>query len=161
MKLSTAFLCACVLFAFFSCGMRKLGGDVATIPTLSSAIESFTLRDEYPGVESDLLSVRSFALTVAWKRNAEPRAIGLALDSVLIEASEPWNGSSVANGKWRLNFSRANYRAGSTYAIEEALPSSPLGNLGEGEYVLLVELEGRIYQIALPKPEVLPSVYYP
>ena len=141
--------------------MRGLSGDEAAIPTLNTSVESFTLRDEYPGVESDLVSVRSFSLTLAWKRNAEPRAIGLALDSVLIEASEPWNGAAIANGKWRLNFSRANYRAVSTYAIEGALPSSPLGNLGEGEYVLLVELEGQVYQIALPKPEVLPSVYYP
>jgi hypothetical protein len=161
MKLSTVLPFAFAAFLLFSCGMRKSSGAQQAFNPLSCEVESFTVRTEFPGVESDLVSVSTYSMSVVWKTSAEPRIVGLAFDSLMLEPNLSQSNRAVENGKLRLNFSRANYRSGSDVERENALPVSPLGDLQKDAYVLLLEIDGRMNTVALLTPEVLPSVYHP
>ena len=141
--------------------MRKSSEAQRSLKPVSCEVESFTLRTEFPGVESDLVSVSTYSMSVLWKASAEPRIVGLAFDTLILEPNASLNNRALENGKLRLHFSRANYRAGSDYQSDYVLPRSPLGRLPPGEHVLILEMDGRMTTVALPTPEVLPSVYHP
>lgn len=141
--------------------MSKPSGVQQSHRPMQCEVESFTLHTEFPGVESDLVSVSTYSMVLVWKTSQQPRIIGMAVDSLLLEPSLSARNRGVVNGKLRLDFSKANYRSGSAYERDNALPVSPLGNLQKGEHVVILELDKRMKTVVLPALEVLPSVYHP
>lgn len=154
-----AFLLSVLLCLLLSCGMRRF--ERLTSGRAEIELIAFTRLDEYPGVESDLLSTRSFVVELTWKNKRQVPVAGLVFDDLFLEPMHSSTDSSKHTMKTKLHFSMAIYRPGSDWASEYALPPSPFGKIGAGNYVLAVKYGSELDSISLPSPKVLPSVYYP
>lgn len=152
-------LLSVLICLILSCGMRK--SERHTSGSAGIELVEFTRLDEYPGVESDLVSTRTFALEFRWKDRRQPAVVGLLFDDVLLEPMAMNRDETQKAGHVKLKFSMAVYRQGSQWAEDYALQQSPFGRLKHGHYALAVGIDGRLDSISLPSPRALPSVYYP
>lgn len=149
-----------ILFIAASCIPRK-GGHSTSERSLPFEVESFSVRDQYPGVASDLLKVRSFSLNLKLTGDELPEFKALACDSVMIEPAGEPSSAEVKNGRMALAFHREMYRAGSFHSASNVREVPDDLRLPADVHQLVLRYRGREVVMELPSPEVLPTLHAP
>ncbi len=156
---------------FFACASRRQAEVIeVSSPGFSIQVKRFEFQDVHPGVESNLLKLRSFRLLIEGEFEDETSFVGMRTDSVTMLL-----GGMSLNGELKRmpfepvkgNFQRIELRFNRQYMADysivdpDELGLTPHEFSVGAEYYLTLKIGDEVHSIELDLPEALPAQYAP